>query len=225
VNAIAALLAVLVDLFLPLRCAGCTAPGSALCVRCAGVFDGPFDVRRPATGTGPPVFALATYRDTARTVVLGFKERGRRDLAVPLGRMVAAVLPTLDGVRPAEDGTWWLVPAPSRARAARRRGGSHMLALARCVGGALAARGHPAAVAPALRLARGAQDSAGLGATARFTNLDGRVRLYPRGAPAPGTPVVVLDDVITTGATAATCVRELTAAGIRVSAVVCLTAT
>lgn len=228
------LLTILVDLFLPVVCAGCTAPGVPLCVRCAGAFDGPFDVRRPAAATGPPIHALATYADTARTVVLAFKERGRRDLARPLGRLVAAVLPTLDDLAPPtnspptnspDDGTWWLVPAPSRPRAARRRGGSHMLALARSTAEALADRGHPAAVAPALRLARGTRDSAGLGARERVVNLAGRVRIHPDGVPPPGTSVVLLDDVVTTGATAAACTNALAAAGFPVAAVVTLTAT
>jgi predicted amidophosphoribosyltransferase len=170
------------------------------------------------------VYALATYRDTARGIVLGFKERGRRDLAIPLGRMMAAVLATLDGPRPAADGTWWLVPAPSRGRAARRRGGSHTLAMARCMAGALAIRGQPAAVAPALRLAAGVRDSVGLRAADRIANLAGRVLLRPQGVPPPGTPVVLLDDVVTTGATAAACVAELAEAGVGVTAVLALTA-
>jgi predicted amidophosphoribosyltransferase len=214
----------LVDLFLPLRCAGCGGPDQVLCVRCAGAFDGPFDVHRPMTAAGPPVHALAEYRDTARAVLLAFKERGRRDLAVPLGRMLAAVLPTLDA-QPAPDGTWWLVPAPSRPRAARRRGGSHMLALTRCMAAALASRGYQAAVAPALRLANTARDSAGLPAPARLTNLRGRIRIDEPGAPPRGTRVVLVDDVVTTGTTAATCVHELTKAGLEVTAVLSLTAT
>jgi predicted amidophosphoribosyltransferase len=215
----------LADLLLPIRCAGCGSAGPPLCIRCAGAFDGPHDVHRPRTATGPPIHALATYRDTARTVILAFKERGRRDLAAPLGRITAAVLPTLDTARPAPDGTWWLVPTPSRPRAARRRGGSHLLRLARATAAALAARGAPAAVAPALRLAADARDSAGLDAPARVANLAGRLRFHPPGAPPPGTPVVLLDDVVTTGATAAAGIRELTAAGHRVGVVLTLTAT
>ncbi len=224
-TALTTFLALLVDLFLPLRCAGCGDHGSTLCLRCAGAFDGPHAVVRPNTATGPPAHTLARYEDTARTVVLSFKERGRRDLAWPLGRMMAAVLPTLDGVDPATDGTWWLVPAPSRPVAARRRGGSHMLALARSTATALATRGHPAAVAPALRLTSGARDSAGLPAAARITNLAGRVRVDPSGAPPRGTPVVLLDDVVTTGATAAACTGELRSAGLTVTTVLTLTAT
>jgi len=224
-NRIQTTLATLTDLIIPTRCAGCGCPGQPLCLHCAGAFDGPFDVHRPLTATGPPVHALAPYRDTARLVVLTFKERGRRDLATPLGRMTAAILPVLDAARPAQDGTWWLVPAPSRRSAARRRGGPHILRLARATAAALAGRGEPAAVAPALRLAPDTRDSTGLDAPARVTNLTGRVRAHPPGAPPPDTPVVLLDDVVTTGATAAACIRELTRVGVVPTVVVALTAT
>jgi predicted amidophosphoribosyltransferase len=208
------------NLLLPVRCGGCDVPGPPLCADCASVFDGPYGVRRPVTSTGPPIYALAGYRTRARDVVLAFKERGRRDLAGPLGRMVAAVVPLLAG--PAVDGTWWLVPAPSRSIAARRRGGSHTLRLARK---AAAALDTPACVAPALRLARGARDSVGLDVSARAANLAGRVLVRPAGLPPAGTPVVLLDDVVTTGETAAACVHELqTAGGLTVSAVLALTA-
>ncbi|HET9138118.1 MAG TPA: ComF family protein, partial [Actinophytocola sp.] len=129
------------------------------------------------------------------------------------------------GVRPAPDGTWYLVPAPSRPSAARRRGGSHLLALARQCAAALAAAGHPAAVAPVLRLDRRARDSVGLSAAARSANLRGRLHLVPTAAPPPGQPVILLDDVLTTGTTAAACTTTLAAAGIPVTAIVTLTAT
>ncbi|HEX3590882.1 MAG TPA: ComF family protein [Pseudonocardiaceae bacterium] len=198
--------------------------GTSLCVPCACSFDGPTEVRRQLLTDGPPTHALGAYRDSARTTVLSFKERGRRDLAQPLGRILAAVLPTLDDAEP-HDGVWWLVPAPSRPSAARRRGGSHMLALARATAAALAVKQVPAVVAPALRLARGTKDSAGLSAVERIENLRGRVKVDPRGAPPPGTTSILLDDVVTTGATVVACRDALQSSGIEVSAALTLTAT
>ncbi len=65
----------------------------------------------------------------------------------------------------------------------------------------------------------------GLDAYERATNLRGRLRHVPAASPPPGDPVILLDDVITTGATAAACTEALTAAGLTVLAVLALTAT
>ncbi len=99
-----------------------------------------------------------------------------------------------------------------------------MLRLARHCAVGLAAGGRPAAVAPALRMAAGVRDSAGLSAEARLRNLAGRIRPDPGGLPPRGSRVVLLDDVVTTGITAAACVAGLRGAGIEVGCVLALTA-
>ncbi|GAA3843794.1 ComF family protein [Saccharothrix violaceirubra] len=198
-------------LLFPIRCAGCGAEGVRSCARCLGAFGPPRRVPFP----GSPVFTLADYAGAARELVLALKERGRRDLAAVFGALIAAALPVLPGMFPDESGNRWLVPAPSRRAAIRRRGGSHLVGVARASG---------ARVAPALAYARGVRDSVGLDASARRANLGGRVRLVPAGLPPPGTSVVLLDDVVTTGATAAACTSMLLSAGLRVSAVMTLTA-
>ncbi|WP_372508457.1 ComF family protein [Amycolatopsis iheyensis] len=115
-----------------------------------------------------------------------------------------------------------LVPAPSRPSAARVRGGPHVERLAREAAKVLAERGFEVAVAPALELAGGARDAVGLDRAQRAANLAGRLRFRPAGRPPPGIPVVVVDDVITTGATAAACVHALGAEGVEVAAVLTL---
>ncbi|MFE9745146.1 ComF family protein [Saccharothrix saharensis] len=198
--------AMLMNLLFPPRCPGCGTWGVRLCGRCLALFGPP----KRVPGTGPPVFALAAYAGSARELVLAFKERGRRELATVFGALVAAALPRLPGVGPGP----WLVPAPSRASAARARGGSHVLRMAW-------ASGFP--VAPALAFTRGVRDSVRLDAASRRANLADRVRLVPRCLPPPGTSVVLLDDVVTTGSTANACVSVLKAAGFGVSAVLTLT--
>jgi predicted amidophosphoribosyltransferase len=209
------------DLLLPVSCAGCGALGDACCPACRTVWETPGPVPR---GPGSvPVYALARYRGIARRLVLAYKERGRRDLAAPLGEALAGALAELPPARPGPHETYWLVPVPSRRSASRVRGGAHVHRLARHCAAALAASGTAAAVAPALRLDAGVRDAVGLDHRQRTANLSGRVRLEPGGLPPPGSPVVLLDDVVTTGATVAACVRALDAGGLVVSAVLTLT--
>lgn len=180
-------------------------------------------VRAPTAGL-VRVFALARYRGVGRRLLIAYKERGRRDLAPSLGRALAealAVLPIPAPVDPAVRRIC-LVPAPSRPSAARVRGGPHVERLAGAAAGVLAGRGIEVAVAPALELAGGARDAVGLGRAERIANLAGRLRFRQAGRPPPGFPVVVLDDVITTGATAAACVQALSAEGVAVAAVLTL---
>ena len=214
---------VLLDLLVPSRCAGCQRAGPALCRECGALLGAPRRVR--LSGSLPPVYALGGYRAALRAALLAYKERGRRELARPFGAALGQAAGQLPGgVPPVGDAAWlpgavWLVPVPSRRAATRRRGGDHVRRLADCTAAALAAGGTPAAVAPALRLARGARDSVGLDAAARAANLAGRIRPREAGLPPPGTGVVLLDDIVTTGATAAACTAALAAAGIRVNAV------
>lgn len=85
--------------------------------------------------------------------------------------------------------------------------------------------GIPAGVARALTLSGRAADSVGLNAAARAANLAGRLRAVPAQLPPAGTKVLLLDDVITTGATAAACVTALAAVDTKVTAVLSITAT
>ena len=78
---------------------------------------------------------------------------------------------------------------------------------------------HPAiTVVPALRTVGRARDSVGLSTTARERNIAGRVRLVAQ----PVGEILVVDDVVTTGATAREAVRTLLAAGMEVTAVLAL---
>jgi len=80
--------------------------------------------------------------------------------------------------------------------------------------------GHPdIGVAQALRMKALARDSVGLDTSARERNVVGRVLLRGTRAKLLGTEVVIVDDVVTTGATARESVRILQAAGLRVGAV------
>jgi predicted amidophosphoribosyltransferase len=203
--------AALVDLVLPGDCAGCGVPVHPWCPACRADLGPP---TRPHLPDGPDVVAAGRYTGPLRSALLRYKERGRRDLAGPLGALLAAVLDDAVGATPVA-----LVPAPSRPAAARERGGDHVARLCRAV----AARRPGVRVVRPLRLARRARDSVGLDAEQRAANLAGRVRVRPGMPRGFGTGTVLLvDDVVTTGATVRACHDALAAAGVEVGAAVVL---
>jgi predicted amidophosphoribosyltransferase len=202
----------LVDLVLPADCAGCGRPEHPWCAGCAARLGGP---RTPAARVGPELLAAGRYTGPLRAALLRYKERGRRDLAGPLAAVLAGPLAEL---APPGRGAVWLLPVPSRRAAARARGGDHVLRLCRT----LSAQRCDVRVAQSLTLDRGVRDSVGLDAAQRAANLAGRVLVRGARLPPPGDRVVIVDDVVTTGATLRTCCSAATAAGVAVDAAVVL---
>jgi predicted amidophosphoribosyltransferase len=209
----------MLDLILPLECGGCGAPSTRWCEACAGELSVAADqphVVTPRLDPLVPVFALGRYAGARRRAILAVKERGRRDLVIPLASPLATGLHRLLSWGVLET-PLTMVPAPTRRGAARRRGGDPVTRLARA-----AAAGHPdIAIAQCLRVTPLARDSAGLGGDARERNIAGRVRLRGR---LPDTEVLLVDDIVTTGATARESVRMLRGAGVRVAAVLAIAA-
>jgi predicted amidophosphoribosyltransferase len=209
----------MLDLILPRECGGCGAPSTRWCDACAAELSVPAEqphVVNPRIDPRVPVFALGRYAGARRQAILALKEHGRADLVAPLACALAVGLHRLLSWGMAET-PLTIVPAPTRRSAARRRGGDPVTRLARA-----AVAGHPdVTVVAALRMKALARDSVGLGSSARERNIAGRVLL--RGA-RPRTEVVIVDDIVTTGATARESVRTLHAAGIRVAAVLAIAA-
>lgn len=215
-------LGVLLDLVVPRPCPGCGGP-EPWCSGCAATLAGRArqvslpEVTLDAAGDValPVLRALARYAGPVRGAIIAGKERGRSDLPPLLGRSVGAALVRLRriAILPAEI---WIVPAPSRRAAARGRGGDPVTAMAASAARTLAEAGIAAGVAPCLFTLGRARDSVGLDAAGRAANLSGRIRFRNSGAPPDGAAVVLLDDVLTTGATAVAAVRALSVAGIDV---------
>lgn len=198
----------LLDLVLPRRCVGCGAAGAGLCARCVP-GDPPVWVPHDVV----PVRAAGPYAGAVRAALLAYKERGRRDLGGPLGDLLARAVravPPVPGLV--------LVPMPSTRSAAAARGGDHLVRLTR-----RAARSSGLRVATgALGFTRAVADSSGLGVADRRRNLAGA--LTGRAPPADAIALLV-DDVVTTGATLAEAHRALRAAGWPVAGAAVLAAT
>ncbi len=200
----------LLDLVLPRSCLGCDRPGIPLCPACRAGLGPPRRHRpRPCPAAFPATWVAGGYDGGLQAAVLALKERGRSDLLAALATVLAGTVRAAVGGR---HSAVLLVPIPSSRPAARRRGGDHMLALARRTAGVLARTGSSVAVAPALRLRRTPADSAGLGAAERAANLSG---LFTATALPVGLPVVLLDDVVTTGATLSAAAQALRGQGSR----------
>lgn len=199
-------LATLLDLVLPRTCSGCRAPGAGLCHSCGALLEGPALglVRpRPCPPGLPPLSALLEYGGPVQRLLLAHKEHGRLQLTAPLGRALATAV-QVHGRDPVV-----LCPVPSSPNAVRQRGHDHAMRLARAGAAALRSQGVDAVAARLLLPARQVADQSGLTTAARAANLHRALR----ATGVLGGRVVIVDDVVTTGATLVEAARALTAYG------------
>ena len=154
----------------------------------------------------PPAYARARaavrYDDVARTLVHALKYQDRTDLAPAMGRWMARAGREL--LAEAEV----LVPVPLHWRRGWSRRYNQSGALARVIerqsGVKLASE--------ALRRVRPTQQQIGLSRSQRASNVQGAFKVAPdRAADIAGRRVVLIDDVLTTGATTDACARALVA--------------
>jgi predicted amidophosphoribosyltransferase len=227
VKAVAAVL----ELLLPSRCAGCARLDEAelrlrgLCPTCV------FEVRQavpitweiavPGAGGVVPVFAAGAYDGVIRAALLDYKERGRLCLRRELGGSLAV---SVFGVMGPDHSMLLLAPVPSAIATRRARGHDPVGAMATTAAGYLRATGLEVEVQAALRQRRTVDDQSGLGVDARHANISGALAVR-RPALVRGRRVVIVDDIVTTGATAAEAARALSHAGAVVIGIACVAAT
>lgn len=217
----------LADLVLPVECAGCRTPHERLrrgaCARCAADLSA---LRPIAVYDVPGCVAIGEYAGPLREALLAYKERGRSGLAAPLGVLLAEAIAAAAGGRPRPV---LLVAIPSTARAARARYGDHLRRLVAQAARRLRRSGWPVVVVRPLR-ARPRPDATELDAAGRAVAAAHSLRIRESRVAAARRAartrtVVLVDDIVTTGATLTVATRALRARGIPVDAVAVLAAT
>ena len=197
-----------IGLLLPVTCAGCGSPDRSVCPSCrASLRPSPRMVARRDLA----VWTALEYAGVAAAVVRAYKDDLRTDAVAPLAHALgAAVAAALDGRRA---GSVEVCTVPSTPAARRRRGYAPVDAMLACCG---------IRPSPVLRLARERLDQAGLGVEARLANAEGGLEAR---SPLVGRRFLLVDDVLTTGATLAETRRAVVAAGGSVEALAVLAET
>jgi predicted amidophosphoribosyltransferase len=142
--------------------------------------------------------AAGGYAGAVRPVVNAFKEHGRTELARPLGAALALAVVALRAAA-GDAGPVLLVPLPSSRAALRARGRDPVAELAAAARRELRGSGVPTTVVDLLGRRGRVRDSAGLGSEQRRANLAGT--FVARAAPTGAGLLVLVDDVVSSGAT------------------------
>lgn len=217
-----AILAALRRLVAPARCAACDAlvvDPRTFCDACTITIErlSTLEHAAPPPSTSAPkspppalLVAYAAYGGALASAIKRFKYSDRADLAEPLGTLL--VLAAHDVQLTADA----VVPVPLHPRKLRARGYNQSALLAKSIAASLGAPFLPRA----LVRTRDTRPQASLDRADRSTNLAGAFRA-PRAELVRGRHIVLVDDVVTTGATLHACREALLSAGAaRVTALV-----
>ena len=230
-------LAPVVDLIFPPRCPLCGAglaaqdglcaacwselaiPGEPCCARCQrpiasdAAQDGTICVPCLATPPRHDGIAAATlYNPASRKLILSFKHGRKIALAPMMARLIAARLPQTVGPE------WLFIPVPLHRWRLWRRGFNQSALLAR----EMARLRQGQACVDTLVRHKATPSLGGLGRKARRRALSGAIALAPHWqARVRGARIVLVDDVLTSGATSDACVAVLQRAGAEQVVIAC----
>lgn len=188
------------NLFLPTPCISCQKPGSPFCSACQAKLE----INPRAIQEGDiSGFAFCDYGLLSGAIVNAIKETGQTSLIGPLASLMAKQWP--EGFA---DST--LVPIPSSPANYKRRGYQHTLRLAN----ALEKRIPGSKTLSLLRSSSDRLDQSKLRLAERLGNLEGAFEVDLRGFVNQDRPIVLIDDVVTTGATILAASSALAEAGL-----------
>jgi predicted amidophosphoribosyltransferase len=216
------------EMALPTTCGGCGAPGVTWCAGCAEEASrasypgGGRQVRPTPCPRGyPPTWAASPYDASARKALVAYKDGDRRDLVAVLASMLSDAMsaalagdPQLRAVLSSGNGPVFVVPVPSSPAAVRRRGDAPLDLLARAAVREVGLSSRDLIVSPALRLRRRVADQSGLNHRQRASNVECAMQVRPRWRTSVGgVACLLVDDVLTTGATLVESARALRLGG------------
>lgn len=209
------------DLVLSRACVGCQVLGTSLCPTCWAAMNQRVDFH--SMGSTWPVATGSRYQDQTKAVIIAHKEHGVRSLTGPLGILLARAIATLTC------GPTLLVTIPPHRRSLRSRGSDTTLQIAHRAARALSQVNQPSQVQQLLtrRIDNGKQvgRSAAQRHSAIAGTLEARQKQIVNLQRFSGYRIIVVDDVITTGATTFEAVRALEVAGVNIAGVAAVAGT
>lgn len=199
--------AALSEIIFPSRCLGCRSLGIKICSQCRAFWH-PHIYRTQITSEVNtfPVYSAIEYSSVAQRVLLGSKESGLHNADQLISQALLHSLNYLYGERGIAD----LVPIPSRKSATRRRGRNFLL-----IHTLELAKSPRVLTRQVLGHTRRVKDQSSLSARQREANLNGSLACL-QIAERPYIPVIIVDDVLTTGATLREAGRALNQGGFTV---------
>ena len=181
------------NLLFPRGCAGCDAPDEVLCAACWALF-AQCRERDADSGGGARIWSASIYQGAVRRAILDWKDHDDTELDGPFGRIMVSLLNK--------------TPIPSSC-------------LAKSVAGALRGYGVDARPCNALSSSTKARSVQQVSSAQRARRITGHVRVK-RDLIGNGDAVLLVDDIVTTGATVRQCVQAFQQAGTKVVGVLVL---